>query len=56
MPGFPDIHWYSAVHLLSTPQVQVKGRTLGRLADEIDGCLDYARTVGWDDAVKEWTA
>lgn len=55
-PGFPYIHLYCAVYLLSTPQVQVKGQTLGRLADEIDGFLDYARTMGWQNAVREWTA
>lgn len=56
MPSFPYVHVYYAVYLLSTPQVQVHGQTLGKLADEIDGFLDYARAVGWQNAVRQWTA
>lgn len=54
--GFPHIHLYSATYLLGTPQVRVHGRTLGRLADQIDGFLDCARSIGWQNAVQEWTA
>lgn len=55
-PHFPAIYVYYAVYLLSTPPVAVRGQTLARLADEIDGFIDYAQTMGWTNAVKEWTA